>query len=271
MADGTPQLRIDELTGDHVIIAPARALRPDTFRVLEPPLPATDANCPFCEGHESETPPEVMRDRRRRTRHARAGGSASFPTSFPIAPGAHEVVILSPAHNRDFGELDTDAAVDALQAVRDRVAFHFERGASYVQAFINHGRAAGASIEHPHAQVIALGVVPPRVQGLVERFTKDRLEADLDYIVSDGTVTVWCPPASITPFAVRCTIRNTGAALRAHVGSGRALARDRVARHRAQAPSRSRRHRLQRRDRNRARAISRASSNGGSRSGRASR
>src|SRR5712672_1894981 len=107
MADGTPQLLIDELTGDHVIIAPVRALRPDTFRVLEPPLPPSDANCPFCEGNESETPPEVMR----------LGGGAPdtpgwrvrvVPNKFPIAPGAHEVVIFSPAHNRDFGELDTD-------------------------------------------------------------------------------------------------------------------------------------------------------------------
>jgi UDPglucose--hexose-1-phosphate uridylyltransferase len=209
MADGAPQLLIDELTGDHVIIAPARALRPDTFRVLEPPLPAADANCPFCDGHESETPPELMRVGRGAP-DTPGWRVRVVPNKFPIAPGAHEVVILSPAHNRDLGELDTDAAVDALQAIRDRVAFHFERGASYVQAFINNGRAAGASIEHPHAQVIALGVVPPRVQGLVERFTKDRLEADLDFLVSDGTVTVWCPPASITPFAVRCTIRNTG-------------------------------------------------------------
>jgi UDPglucose--hexose-1-phosphate uridylyltransferase len=209
MAEGTPQLLIDELTGDHVIVAPARALRPDTFRVLEPPLPPTDANCPFCEGHESETPPEVTR----------VGGGAPdtpgwrvrvVPNKYPIAPGAHEVVILSPAHNHDFGALDDDGAVEALLAIRDRVAFHYERGASYLQAFINHGRAAGASIEHPHAQVVALGVVPPRVQILVDRFSKDRLEADLDYIVSDGTATVWCPRASITPFAVRCTIRNTG-------------------------------------------------------------
>jgi UDPglucose--hexose-1-phosphate uridylyltransferase len=210
MADDTPQLLIDEITGDHVIIAPARALRPDTFRVLEPPLPPTDENCPFCAGHESETPPEV----------ARVGGGDPdtpgwrvrvVPNKFPIAPGAHEVVILSPAHNQDFGELDDEAAFEALRTIRDRVGFHFERGATYVQALINHGRAAGASIEHPHAQVIALGVVPPRIQVLVERFSKGRFERNLDYVVSDGTATVWCPPASTTPFAVRCTIRNTPA------------------------------------------------------------
>jgi len=42
------QLLVDELTGDRVILAPARALRPDTFRVHADPLPASDAACPFC-------------------------------------------------------------------------------------------------------------------------------------------------------------------------------------------------------------------------------
>ena len=54
--------------------------------------------------------------------------------------------------------------------IRDRVRFHLEQGRAYVQAFVNHGRAAGASIEHPHAQIVALDAVPPAVDEMTERF-----------------------------------------------------------------------------------------------------
>ena len=55
------ELLVDELTGDRVILAPARALRPDTFRVHAEQSPPSVASCPFCNGNEHETPPEVAR------------------------------------------------------------------------------------------------------------------------------------------------------------------------------------------------------------------
>ena len=113
------QLLVDELTGDRVILAPARALRPDTFRVHADPLPASDAACPFCLGNEHETPPEV----------ARAGSGAPdtpgwtlrvVPNKYPIVgdgvAGAHEVVVFSPAHDAGFGALSEPQAADVLFA-----------------------------------------------------------------------------------------------------------------------------------------------------------
>src|SRR5215813_902811 len=111
------ELLVDELTGDRVIIAPARSLRPDTFRVDAAPKPAAVTSCPFCEGNESETPPEV----------ARVGPGAPdtpgwtvrvVPNKYPIVgdgvAGAHEVVVLSPAHNSDLGLLNPAAAADVF-------------------------------------------------------------------------------------------------------------------------------------------------------------
>ena len=209
-----PELLVDELTGDQVILAPARALRPNTFRAQDQPLPASDPACPFCPGNEAETPPEV----------ARYGPGAPdtpgwtvrvVPNKFPVVGGtvhgAHEVVILSPAHDADFGALDSDAATHALSMLGDRARAHYEAGCAYVALFINHGRAAGASIEHPHAQLIALDTVPPRVQERLDRFTPERLAADQHHIVSDGAARVWCPRASTTPFAIRLALRETGA------------------------------------------------------------
>jgi UDPglucose--hexose-1-phosphate uridylyltransferase len=208
------QLLVDELTGDRVILAPARALRPDTFRVQTEPLPARVATCPFCAGNEHETPPEVARN-----------GSGEpdtpgwslrvVPNKYPIVgdgvAGAHEVVIFSPAHDADWGGLSDDGAADALIAARDRARFHLARGCAYVQVFVNQGKAAGASIEHPHAQLVALDVVPPRAQCRLDRFSARAFADDRAHKVSDGEIVSWCPPASPTPFSMRLAPATGGA------------------------------------------------------------
>jgi UDPglucose--hexose-1-phosphate uridylyltransferase len=207
------QLLVDELTGDRVILAPARALRPDTFRVHAEPLPASVATCPFCGGNEHDTPPEV----------ARLGGGEPdspgwtlrvVPNKFPIVgdgvPGAHEVVVFSPAHDADLGALSQSAAADVLLALRDRTRFHLAHGFRYAQAFVNQGKAAGASIEHPHAQLIALGDVPPRAQVRLDRFTPAAFADDQENRVAGGDVVTWCPPASATPFTVRLALAEGG-------------------------------------------------------------
>jgi len=208
------QLLVDELTGDRVILAPARALRPDTFRVRAEPLPPSVATCPFCRGNEHETPPEV----------ARGGSGAAetpgwtlrvVPNKYPIVgdgvPGAHEVVVLSPAHNADLGALSDDGAADVLLALRDRAAFHLAHGSHYAQAFINQGKPAGASIEHPHAQLVALDFVPPRAQVRLDRFAAAAFADDQQHRVAEGATVVWCPRASPTPFTVRIAPATGGA------------------------------------------------------------
>jgi UDPglucose--hexose-1-phosphate uridylyltransferase len=207
------QLLVDELTGDRVILAPARALRPDTFRVHAEPLPASVATCPFCRGNEHETPPEV----------ARLGGGDPdrpgwtlrvVPNKYPIVgdgvPGAHDVVIFSPAHDADLGALSEHAAADALVALRDRARFHLAHGYRYAQAFVNQGKAAGASIEHPHAQLVALDLVPPRAQVRLDRFAPAAFTKDQQHRVVDGGVDVWCPSASPTPFTMRLALADGG-------------------------------------------------------------
>ncbi len=57
--DLSPEIRIDQLTGQRAVLAPGRAERPDAF-ARETAAPRTSpADCPFCEGHEQRTPPEV--------------------------------------------------------------------------------------------------------------------------------------------------------------------------------------------------------------------
>ncbi len=190
------QLLVDGLTGDRVILAPARALRPDTFRVQADPVPASVASCPFCAGNEHETPPEVAR---------RGPGAPEtpgwtlrvVPNKFPIVGdgvvGAHEVVIFSPAHDADLSALSDDSASCVLVALRDRARFHLAQGLVYTQAFVNQGKAAGASIEHPHAQLVALDFVPARARVRLEHFTTAAFADDQEHVVTDGYVRTWCP------------------------------------------------------------------------------
>ncbi|MFL6242437.1 MAG: hypothetical protein ACJ73V_05375, partial [Acidimicrobiia bacterium] len=220
-----PELRRDELTGRWVLLAPGRAARPHTFGSSARDAPGPDA-CPFCPGNEHLTPPEVYR----------TGGGAPdtpgwrvrvVPNLYPIvggadagpgATGAHEVVVLSPAHEASFARLEQQQATVVLTVLRDRARHHLAAGRAFVQVVINHGRAAGASIEHPHAQIVALDLVPPAVAEAVERFEDaghDLVMADLDRAgddlrLLDGPVAAWCPRAGSAPYELRLALRSPG-------------------------------------------------------------
>jgi UDPglucose--hexose-1-phosphate uridylyltransferase len=224
------ELRHDALTGRLVLLVPGRATRPYTTTDNASASSGKLASCPFCPGNEHETPPEV----------ARTGPGAPntpgwrvrvVPNLYPMvggtdvgvgAGGAHEVIILSPDHDRSFGKLTDDQAVEVVTMLRERAQVHAAAGRAHVQLFVNQGRAAGASIAHPHAQLVALDFVPPAVSIAVERFhaattdlvLADQIEAidgDAGVIFGDA-VRAWCPRASASPFEVRIAAVGAGAA-----------------------------------------------------------
>jgi len=210
------------VSGRAVIVAAGRAERPHLF-VAPTPDEEQTGPCPFCPGHEDLTPPETTR------RGAGAPGTPGwrvrvFPNLYPIAgppgsgagaPGRHEVVVLSPLHDRSFATLDPEAAAEALAALRDRVRTHHDDGLAYAVGFVNHRRASGASVPHPHAQVVALDALPEAIHAAVDRFTSDiRLVvddmADPELLVHDGEARAWCPKASTTPAMVRVALPDAG-------------------------------------------------------------
>jgi UDPglucose--hexose-1-phosphate uridylyltransferase len=223
-----PELRRDELTGLWALIAPARAARPYTFPSPSAESADPPADCPFCPGHEAMTPPEVYRTGEG-TRDTAGWRVRVFPNLYPMvggdnpgpgASGAHEVIVLSPRHERSFAQLAEEEAAAVFTVLRDRARHHLASGHSYVGAFINHGSAAGASIEHPHGQVVALDVVPPVVEAALARV--DAAGTDLvaaavaaaprdGLVVVDGPAPAWCPAASSAPFEIRVAHRSTGA------------------------------------------------------------
>jgi UDPglucose--hexose-1-phosphate uridylyltransferase len=174
-----PELRKDPVVGRWVIIATERARRPSDF-VTEPVRPRA-TTCAFCEGNELQTPPEVLAGRPPDSRPNTPGWTYRVvPNKFPalriegeLEPsgeglfdrmngvGAHEVVIETPRHDASLAGLSVDTVTDVLLAYRERmVDLKKDPRFAYVLVFKNHGEAAGASLEHPHSQLIATPIIP---------------------------------------------------------------------------------------------------------------
>jgi UDPglucose--hexose-1-phosphate uridylyltransferase len=181
------ELRQDRTTGGWVVIAPQRGGRPQMRDVGVRPRKRLrfDPACPFCPGNETQLPGIVDEVAARGT----PGWSVRVvPNKFPAvqaapappAPasrdhrmrpghGAHEVIIESPRHDAELATLSA-AELGAVAAVyRRRLrAVLGEDGIAAAILFRNYGRRAGASLMHPHAQIVALDFVPPKLAALSE-------------------------------------------------------------------------------------------------------
>ena len=80
------------------------------------------------------------------------------------ATGVHEVAVLSPAHHRSLAHLDDRQVLQLLLTLQDRARAHADAGHRYTQLLVNHGVEAGASLTHPHAQIVAIDIAPPAVE-----------------------------------------------------------------------------------------------------------
>jgi UDPglucose--hexose-1-phosphate uridylyltransferase len=177
------ELRKDPVTGRWVIISTERQKRPSDFK-LETSVPSQGGACPFCEGNEDKTPPEVLAYRNNTPPNTRGWDVRVVPNKFPAlrvegtldrqgvglfdrmnGVGAHEVIIETPDHQQAFASLSETAIERVLCAWRDRVAdLKQDRRFRYILVFKNHGAMAGASLDHPHSQLIALPIVPLQVR-----------------------------------------------------------------------------------------------------------
>jgi len=182
-----PELRKDPITQEWVIIATERARRPSDFThltIAEPDKPEYSPTCPFCPGKELMTPPEILA--------YRAGANANIgdwwvrvvPNKFPALAiegdlnkrgfgmydmmngvGAHEVIIETPKHNLDPAMMTNEQMAEVLWAYRERyLDLRKDPRFKYILIFRNHGKVAGASLEHPHSQLIATPMIPIDVQ-----------------------------------------------------------------------------------------------------------
>ena len=183
-----PQLRKDPVTGRWVIISIDRQKRPNDFRI-ERAVVIGREHCPFCPGHESMTPPEVMAYRQNGGAPNGPGWDVRVvPNKYPALQvegtfdragdgmldrmngiGAHEVIIETPHHDRTLASMSEPEIVQVLWAFRERMLdLQRDIRLKHVLIFKNHGAGAGATLEHPHSQLIALPIVPDFVREEVD-------------------------------------------------------------------------------------------------------
>jgi UDPglucose--hexose-1-phosphate uridylyltransferase len=190
-------LRQDPLTGRWVVMAASRGDRPNEFRLMQRDLAPGD-HCPFCPGHESSTTPEILALGRSPEAPANSPGwrlrvfpnmypalspgitsqSGTLPPErspefFPVRPGvgSHEVIVYSPDHAAGLASLCESELLELLKVLRDRAEVLSRRpGHKYVSPFCNHGPEAGATLAHPHLQIIGTPELPSLVVDKAVRF-----------------------------------------------------------------------------------------------------
>ncbi|MCP4154742.1 MAG: galactose-1-phosphate uridylyltransferase [bacterium] len=179
-----PELRKDILTGAWVVVSPERSDRPQYLQDMGKKL--STEQCPFCEGNEAMTPPEVYAQREAGSEVDGPGWTLRvIPNKYPALRsegelsdnkndlfhsvngiGEHEVVIETLSHTKGMDELSLEEVFTIFSVFRRRILDLKKDGRiKFIQVFKNHGRKAGATIPHPHSQIVAMPVVPARVEG----------------------------------------------------------------------------------------------------------
>ena len=178
-----PELRKDPILGRWVIISTDRAQRPGQIETC--PEETNGKGCPFCAGRENLTPPEIFAWRPANTRPNTPGWEVRVvPNKYPALRvegeldkhgcgiydrmngiGAHEVIIETPDHAKRLEEQPQESVAKVFEAYKLRIAdLSRDMRIKYILVFRNEGRAAGASLAHPHSQLIATPVTPKRVK-----------------------------------------------------------------------------------------------------------
>lgn len=229
------ELRQNLATKEWVIIATERAKRPHEFALyVQKPCtdgPEWDARCPFCPGNE-ETELEVLRRPAEGSWQVRIVGNR-YPALAPAdtldrqyiglvrrisGVGYHEVIVETPRHNTCAALQPAEEVATVFRTFVDRGwMVQSDRRIEYILFFKNHGRQAGASLTHPHAQMIALPMVPNDVRARAdearhhfdevgkcafcemlehELATRSRIIAESEHFLA------FAPYASVTPFHI---------------------------------------------------------------------
>ncbi|MDD5261557.1 MAG: DUF4931 domain-containing protein [Methylacidiphilales bacterium] len=231
------EIRKDPVTGRWVVFSPERLRRPIQYN-FHPADDGKEVEDPFIEGREAFTPPEVFAIRDPGSAPNGPGWKVRVvPNRFPAlrvegelnkeavgfydkmnAIGAHEVVIETPKPDLELEQQPLENVVLVLKAYRARIVdLMRDLRFRYLLPFKNVGVFAGASIRHPHSQIIALPVVPVNMKDKVDASSlyfaqKDRnlfediLRAEIKsgerLVFENAGYAVFCPFACRFPFEV---------------------------------------------------------------------
>ncbi|GAB6137841.1 galactose-1-phosphate uridylyltransferase [Halanaerobaculum tunisiense] len=175
------EIRENIITGEYVVIASKRGKRPHDFEHGDQAT-SDGGYCPFCYGNEADTPEEIMAISDDPDREANKSGwrIRVVPNKFAALDidqqletdnsgfynqmtgvGAAEVLIESAEHDSTLGGHSRSQIADVISVLQQRhEGLAQDERLKYIQTFKNFGGTAGASLEHPHWQIMATPVVP---------------------------------------------------------------------------------------------------------------
>ncbi len=233
-----PELRRDPITGQWVILAAGRSIRPHAPGRIPSPASKRELpdECPLCPGREALTPPEICAVRDGGGKDCPGWSVRTLPNKFPIllsevphagaeritipgrrpALGSSEVIVDTPLHGKPPWEIGPAQVEEMLKMYQDRIrTLKSDGSTSYVHIIRNHGRGAASSLEHPHSQLFGLPFVPPDIESELDGFAAARQETGACIlcrmieevedegelmVLATGNFLVFCPFASRLPY-----------------------------------------------------------------------
>jgi len=179
------ELRFDLASKDWVVIATGRARRPETFKKERRKIEkVSKRNCPFCQIHTQETPTILFSNGKKINfksgdKIPKNWTTISVPNKFPAfipnsridkhiegglyeklsAVGFHEVIITRD-HNKQMAQFSVSQVKEVIDVYQERyLSLMKEKFVNYISIFHNHGIESGASIVHPHSQIITTPLI----------------------------------------------------------------------------------------------------------------
>ena len=228
------ELRQDPVSGDWILIAPGRGRKPHPFLKRRARARIPLKTCPFenilrtykpifvYDGGERNDDWEVViiENKYPAVVHKNVCAKSFRHGIYSLVGGVgHHDLVVTRDHNRNFAALTALEANQVFQVFRDRYLMLLNDSClAYVLIFHNWGPDAGATVYHPHYQLIAVPVVPPDVRhslnGSSDYFKKYRRCVHCDMIKAekkegkriifeDAGAVVFAPFVSREPFELR--------------------------------------------------------------------
>ena len=223
-------LRRDPATGGWVIVAPERSRRP---RETHESTSSRHSPCPFCISDHASPTSELLQ--------VASSDDAAWvvrvlPNKFPaLVPdaheqetfdgrlfrelagvGHHEVIVEGPSHDLRMSNMSAAEIAAVLEAYHARCrALRDDPRVAYIIIFKNDGARAGASLVHPHSQLVAIPMAPLALQQRYARarehydatgrclycdVVKAERQAHVRVVFETESLVVYCPFASAVPY-----------------------------------------------------------------------
>ena len=227
------EFRQDLVSGDWILIAPTRSKRPDQFKTAKSRKKTPKKGCPLEFAGERGNGKLIFSWPTKRVWRIRVitnkypvvhkGRANTIPEKkgpISVIPGIgyHEIAVTRD-HDANYPKLNPTDALLVFQALQSRYQeFSKDKNILYVSLMHNWGPTAGASIYHPHYQIVAIPLVPPDVEHSLEgskQYFKSRKKCvhcvQIDWerrqkkriVFENKGAIAFCPFVSREPFELR--------------------------------------------------------------------